>query len=133
MVLVVQKAETSGPSEPTDLEALHGKSKKLLIFLVITSCLGCTEIKITPHEHYTTELEAFILEKDNAYFTDFTLLLAIVAVMDNFPLCASDYMAAGKMWVLQDHGPRMQRDSPAGLFEFKLVQRLFSIFLYRKE
>lgn len=63
MVLVVQKAETSGPSEPTDLEALHGKSKKLLIFLVITSCLGCTEIKITPHEHYTMELEAFILEK----------------------------------------------------------------------
>lgn len=63
MVLVVQKAEMSGPSEPADLEALHGKFKKLLIFLVITSCLGCTEIKITHHEHYTTELEAFILEK----------------------------------------------------------------------
>lgn len=78
-------------------------------------------------------LKHLFWKKDNAYFTDFTLLLAIVAVMDNFPLCASDNMAAGKMWVLQDHGPCMHRDSPAGLFEFKLVQRLFSIFLYRKE
>lgn len=48
VILVIQKAQPSDPSEPCDLDVLYGNYKKLLVFvLAITSFLGCTEIKIT--------------------------------------------------------------------------------------